>query len=94
MNSLRQIIDFNLTSKQVKEICEGGDLDEEVEDPLEKLSPAAIKMAKVTQGISTTSLQELARALMQQEGDASIARARLQAMRKLIGEAERYLTSD
>jgi hypothetical protein len=31
---------------------------------------------------------------MRQEGDASVARARLQAMRKLIGEAERYLTSD
>jgi hypothetical protein len=51
-------------------------------------------MAKVTQTISATTPQELARALMRQEGDASIARARLQAMRRLLGEAERYLTAD
>jgi hypothetical protein len=31
---------------------------------------------------------------MQQEGDAAIARARLQALRKLLNEAERYLTTD
>jgi hypothetical protein len=90
---VRQIIDFNLTSKQVKELCEGEQI-ADAEDPLEKLSPAALKMAKATQAINATTPQELARALMQQEGDAAVARARLQAMRKLIGEAERYLTSD
>ena len=90
---VRQIIDFNLSAKQVKEICQGeqtGDSD----DPLDKLSPAVLKMAKVTQTIQSTAPQELARALMRQEGDASVARARLQAMRKLISETEHYLTSD
>lgn len=91
---VRQIIDFNLSAKQVKELCQGDHTTESDEDPLEKLSPTALKMAKVTQSLSTTTPQELARALMRQEGDASVARARLQAMRKLIGEAERYLTSD
>jgi len=91
---VRQIIDFNLTSKQVKELCEGEALDGNEEDAIEKLSPTALKMAKMTQAISTTTPQEFARALMQQEGDSSVARARLQAMQKLIGEAERYLTSD
>lgn len=91
---VRQIIDFNLTSKQVKELCEGEAPSGNQEDDLEKFSPAALKLAKVTQTISATTPQELARALMQQEKDAAIARARLQAMRKLIGEAERYLTSD
>ncbi|MBN8593339.1 MAG: hypothetical protein J0M33_16400 [Anaerolineae bacterium] len=91
---VRQIIDFNLTAKQVKELCEGEDSNESDDDPLDKLSPTALKMAKVTQNIGTTTPQELARALIRQEGDASIARARLQAMRKLIGEAERYLTSN
>jgi hypothetical protein len=90
---LRQIVDFNLTSKQVKELCEGdpASADDEL---FEKLSPTALKMAKVTQAINATTPQELARALMRQEGDASMARARLQAMRNLIGEAERYLTSE
>lgn len=91
---VRQIIDFNLSAKQVKELCQGDHMTETDDDPLEKLSPTALKMAKVTQSLSTTTPQELARALMRQEGDVSIARARLQAMRKLIGEAERYLTSD
>ena len=91
---VRQIIDFNLTSKQVKELCEGETPNGSQEDDLEKFSPAALKLAKVTQAISATTPQELARALMQQEKDVAIARARLQAMRKLIGEAERYLTSD
>ncbi len=91
---VRQIIDFNLTSKQVKELCAGESLSDSDEDPIEKISPAALKMAKVTQAISTTSPQELARALMRQEGDASVARARLHAMQKLLGETERYLTSE
>ena len=53
-----------------------------------------MKMAKVTQAISATTPQEFARALMYQEGDANVARARLQAMRKLINEAERYLSAE
>jgi hypothetical protein len=90
---VRQIIDFNLSAKQVKEICEGDGL-HAVKDETEDISPSALKMAKVTQAISATTPQELARALMRQEGDASVARARLQAMRKLLGEAERYLTNE
>jgi len=89
---VRQIIDFNLSAKQVKEICEGDSAHHEKD--VDDVSPSAAKMAKATQTISATTPQELARALMRQEGDASIARARLQAMRKLLGEAERYLTSE
>jgi hypothetical protein len=89
---VRQIIDFNLSAKQVKEICEG-DSTPQAKDT-DDVSPSATKMAKVTQTINATTPQELARALMRQEGDASIARARLQAMQKLLGEAERYLTGE
>ncbi|NUQ05119.1 MAG: ParB N-terminal domain-containing protein [Anaerolineae bacterium] len=89
---VRQIIDFNLSAKQVKEICEGDTAHQEKN--MDDVSPSAAKMAKVTQTISATTPQELARALMRQEGDASIARARLQAMQKLLGEAERYLKNE
>jgi hypothetical protein len=88
---MRQIIDFNLTSKQVKELCESDGLEADNVDPLEKLPVQAVKMAKVTKSINMTTPQDFARALIQQEGDAAIARARLQALRKLITEAERYL---
>ncbi|MBK9750081.1 MAG: hypothetical protein IPO91_25360 [Chloroflexi bacterium] len=89
---VRQIIDFNLSAKQVKELCEGDSAHQEKD--ADDVSPSAARMAKVTQTISGTTPQELARALMRQEGDASIARARLQAMRKLLGDAERYLSAD
>ena len=90
---VRQIIDFNLSAKQVKELCQG-EQSLETDDPINKLSPAALRMAKITQAIQSTTPQELARALIQQEGDVNVARARLQALRKMIGDAERYLTSD
>ena len=88
---VRQIIDFNLTAKQIKELCEGDSLQADEADPLDKLPPMAVKMAKFTQSVSSLTAQDLARALMMQEADTAIARARLQALRKLIGEAERFL---
>jgi hypothetical protein len=91
---VRQIIDFNLSSKQVKELCEGDSLEDDSSDVIEKLPSSAVKMAKVTQTINATLPQDLARALLQQEGHAEIARARLQAMRKLLSEAERFLEGD
>lgn len=90
---VRQIIDFNLSAKQVKELCEGNG-SPETEEGADDISPSALKVAKVSQNISATTPQELARALMWQEGDAAVARARLQAMRKLLSDAERYLTSE
>jgi hypothetical protein len=89
---VRQIIDFNLSAKQVREICEGDGSHQEKD--ADDVSPSAAKMAKVTQTINSATPQEFARALMRQEGDASIARARLQAMRKLVNDAEQYLKAD
>jgi ParB family transcriptional regulator, chromosome partitioning protein len=91
---VRQIIDFNLTSKQIKELCEGDASELEATESTEKLSPAAVKMARVTHSVTTTSPQDFALALIQQEGDPAIALARLQAMRKFIVEAERLLTEE
>jgi ParB-like chromosome segregation protein Spo0J len=91
---VRQIIDFNLTTKQVKELCESDGREADNADGLEKLPIQAVKMAKVTKSISTTRPQDFARALIEQEGDASVARARLQALRKLITEAEHYLGAE
>ncbi len=91
---VRQIIDFNLTSKQVKELCEGDDLFTNTSDPIEKLPAQAVRVARVTQSISSTAPQDIARALMQQEGDIAIARARLQALQKLLAEADRYLNNE
>jgi hypothetical protein len=92
---VRQIIDFNLSSKQIKELCAGDGLDAaNRNDEVEHLPASAVKLAKIAQASNTTSAQDLAQAMLRQEGDASLARARLQAMRKLLTEAERYLTGD
>jgi hypothetical protein len=88
---MRQIIDFNLSSKQVKDLCDGDTRQgDEVTEP-EKLPAAALKVAKVVLAANSATPQEIARALMRQEGDAAIAKARLQALKKLLTDAERML---
>ncbi len=88
---VRQIVDFNLSSKQVKELCEAEHLETDTNETIEKLPAPAIKMAKATQTASATEPKDLARALLQQEGNVDLAIARLRAMRKLLVEAENFL---
>ncbi len=90
---VRQIIDLNLTAKQVKELCEG-DLREGDDDEQEKIPTPALKIAKAAQTTSAAAPQDIARALIRQEGDTNLARARLQALRKLLTDAERYLADE
>lgn len=90
---VRQIIDLNLTAKQVKELCEG-DFQESVEQEVDKIPSSALKIAKATQTTSNASPQDIARALIRQEGDTNLARARLQALRKLLVDAERFLVDE
>ncbi|MCB9452824.1 MAG: ParB N-terminal domain-containing protein [Anaerolineaceae bacterium] len=90
---VRQIIDFGLSSKQVQDLCRGDSDDNDKAEQGEKPSPSAIKIAKVTQAINATSAQDIARALLLQEGDANMARARIQALYKLLLETERFLSS-
>ncbi len=90
---VRQIIDLNLTAKQVKELCEG-DLQESTEEEQDKIPAPALKIAKATQTTTLTLPQDIARALIRQEGDTSLARARLQALRKLLSDTERYLVDE
>ncbi|MBE2183491.1 MAG: ParB N-terminal domain-containing protein [Anaerolineae bacterium] len=90
---VRQIIDLNLTAKQVKELCEG-DLHEREDDEQEKIPASALKIAKAAQTTTAAAPQDIARALIKQEGDTSLARARLQALRKLLTDVERYLVDE
>jgi hypothetical protein len=90
---VRQIIDFDLSVKQVKELCEGDSI-HETSYPEDDISPSALKVARVAQAITTTTPQEIARAVLLREGDIVLARARLQAMRRLISEAEQFLVDE
>jgi hypothetical protein len=87
---VRQTIDLDLTSKQVQEICEGGK-DEGHSDDNEQLPAQALRLARITQITNKTTPQDLARALIRQEGDTGLARARLQAMHRLLSDTEKFL---
>lgn len=93
---VRQIIDLNLTSKQVREICESGNIENVVEtDSVEPALPrTAVQIAKAARHSSEMSGSDLARALLHQEGDRNLARARLQMMRRLFDDAEEHLLSE
>jgi hypothetical protein len=60
---VRQIVDFNLTSKQVKEICEGS-VDEVDVKPIgeETISQAVLRIARATRNSGDMSGADLARA--------------------------------
>lgn len=91
---VRQILDFNLTSAQVKALCESDGLENSSNGNHESLPAVAIKVAKLAQASVSVTPQEIARALIHQEGDPDVARARLKVMQKLLVDVERYLMSD
>ncbi len=92
---VRQIIDLNLTSKQIREICESEKLaGEEVEESSEKLPRAALQIARIARNSMNTSSKEVAQALLEQEKNPHLARAHIQTLRKLLDEAEQYLLED
>lgn len=94
---VRQIIDLNLTSKQVREICETGiteDSEELKEKGGESIPRPAMQIARATRNSNEMSGIDLARALLHQEHDTNLARARLQMIRRLIDEADKHLQSE
>jgi hypothetical protein len=90
---VRQIVDFNLSSKQVKELCEAGELPND-SDEEEHLPASAVKVARLTLAFNSTTPQDIAKAILRQEGDSSVAKAKLQALRRLLTEAENLLTTE
>ena len=90
---VRQIIDENLSSKHVKELCEGDGMDDNNDQIFERPPAAASKVAKMTQAVNTLSASDIAKALIKQEGDADIAFARLQALQRLLSDALKHLSA-
>ncbi|MFN8531854.1 MAG: hypothetical protein U0670_24880 [Anaerolineae bacterium] len=89
---VRQIIDLNLTNKQVKDLCENNGVTTDEEVSPERL-PAAIRWL-APHSTTNLSAQDIAQAILQQEGNANLARARLQSFQQLLMEAQRYLNED
>ena len=88
---IRQIISMNLTVKQVKELCTSGSSEVD-ENDREFVVPRHTKqLARLMKSVRSSSPEILARFLVEQERDVTLARARLQSLRKLIDETEQCL---
>ncbi|MBK9123973.1 MAG: ParB N-terminal domain-containing protein [Chloroflexi bacterium] len=83
---VRQIVDLGLSSKQVKELCEGSEMEEDNISMVDRPPAAAMKVARMTQTVASLSPADIAKALIRQEGDADIAYARLQALQRVLSE--------
>ena len=86
---VRQIVSFNLTSAQVKQLCEADGDDPPDSPEVPKLSRSAIQIAKLARGDGNAFSQDLARALLSQEQDVKVARARLASIRRMVDEADK-----
>jgi hypothetical protein len=86
---VRQIIQFNLSSKQVKEMCEQNDSDQP--DNEESIPRSTLQLVKLARTIDPALGRVFAHALLSQEKDVHIARARLEKLKQFIVEAEQYL---
>jgi hypothetical protein len=85
---VRQIVDFGLSGKQAKELCEP---EVDTEKKTSNHSKQARQLAKFLRLIHASSANDLAQTLLEQEKDINVARARLQVMKKLITDAEQCL---
>ncbi len=87
---VRHVINFGLTAKQVKEMCQTTQEPNSVPSDLPKHTRQLVKLMK---SIGSSSAQDIARGLLDQETDVNVARARLSSLRKLLDEADAYLNS-
>ncbi len=86
---IKQIIDFNLTMRQIKEICEVGTMNEnhnssENQNQIPKTALQILRASR--QNINLTGV-DLARAAIEQEKDIDLARARLKSLLKIVDQA-------
>jgi hypothetical protein len=86
---LRQIVDFKLTSKQVKDLCTTDKGEDDPDEDENKTSAKAIKFAKLMR--TETSPKEIAQALLAQENNIEVAKARINTMRNVLTAVEKLI---
>jgi hypothetical protein len=90
LEMIRHIIEFNLTVKQVKDICEQDISTSEVLGD-RVISKQALQLARIIRTSGDTTANDLINALLQKEKQPEIALARIRGLKHLIEEAEHYL---
>jgi len=80
---VRQVIDFNLTSKQVRDLCESSDEEVPVEEPY-KPAKHAIKLARSILKNDDSEAREVVHALLNEERDPRIIKLRWDEFNQVI----------
>jgi hypothetical protein len=92
---VRQIIDLNLTAKQVQDVVEKGlrtGTNSDEDEQLFRLPKAAMQIAKLALKPDTqVDAHRLAEAFVNLERDKGVAKARIKALREMLEEAEMYI---
>ena len=88
---IRQIVQFDLTRNQVKDLIDRGDEVEQQGVDDDFIPRPVIQLAKVMKARQLPDPQSLASYLVSQERSPNLARARLQTLRQLLDAAERFL---
>jgi len=88
---VRQIVHLNLSAKQIVDLIQNPQ--SRSENPVTDLPRQARQLVKLMRPTSEWNAYDLAQALVEQEGEAGIARIRLQHLRKLIDETEAFLNA-
>jgi hypothetical protein len=84
---VRQIVDFNLTMKQIWEMCE----EPSAEDTRVAYAREAVQTVRVLQSRHSVEPEIVLQLLLEKENDIHIVRAKLQRHKQLIEDIERLL---
>lgn len=87
---VRQIIEFNLTGRQIKEIC----IQDSTENPAKNNEPLprhTKRFVRLLKAANMGTAQDLAQALLAEEKDIHLAKARLHSLMEFLNETQQYL---
>lgn len=87
---VRQIIDFNLTSRQIEELCIGADSNADTQEAQQQQKYAR-RLVRLLRQKEHFSPEQLAETLVEEEGSNILAQARLSLLTKLISDTEDFL---
>ena len=89
---VRQIVDLGLTGRQIRDICEQGILEEDIEKDISPKSRQTVRLAKLMKSFDHDQPDDLARVLVDEEKDVQLARAKLQRMMRYLQQADQVLS--
>ncbi len=87
---VRQIVDFDLTMKQVRELCESADKSDDDDADL-PFSREALQTAKLLHAKRLAEPEAILQLLLEKEPDIHLVRAKLQRHKQLLEAIERLL---